>query len=169
MLLDNYSTDAHYNFTMAVPLQICAVSSSLHATTTAIHKFLCYVQYLIKIVIILYTSSKGGKSTASLGIYDMPEVHSHAHMARNDTSHYLCHFHAESSIFMRCTIERSFIISWHDNSLLKGLSVCHFNDLQATCKKPRSNMQATAEALKARQRFWGMVDCSSTFGSSVSP
>jgi hypothetical protein len=108
---------------MAVPLQISAVSSSQHATTIAVHEFLCYLQYLIKAVIILYRSSEGGESTAALGIYDMPVVHSHAHMARNDTSDYLCRLHDESSMFMRCTVELSFIIRWDDYSILMGLSV----------------------------------------------
>jgi hypothetical protein len=108
---------------MAVPLQISAVSSSQYGTTTAMHEFLCYLQYLIKAVIILYRSSKGGESTAALGIYDMPVVPGHAHRARNDTSDYLCLLHDESSTFMRCTVELNFIIRWDDDLVLMGLSV----------------------------------------------
>ena len=94
------------------------------------------------------SSSKGGESIAGLGIYDVLVVHSHVHMAQNDTSHYLCHFHAESSIFMRCTNKLNFIISSDDDSLLKILRVCHFNDLQVACKKPKRNVQITGKVLK---------------------
>jgi hypothetical protein len=88
-----------------------------------VHEFLCYLQYLIKAMIILYRSSEGGESIAALGIYDMRVVPGHAHRARNDTSDYLCRLHNESSTFMWCTIELSFIIRWDDDSVLMGLSV----------------------------------------------
>jgi hypothetical protein len=77
----------------------------------------------MKPVIILYRSSEGGESTATLGIYDMPVLPGHAHRARNDTLHYLCLLHDESSTFRRCTIELSFIIRWDDDLVLMGLSV----------------------------------------------
>jgi hypothetical protein len=96
-------------------------------------------------------------------------VRGHAHRARNDTSDYLCLLHDESSTFMRCTVELSFIIRWDDDSVFLELSVWYSTDLQATCKKAGSNLQGTGEALQASQWFWEMVDCSSTFGSSESP
>jgi hypothetical protein len=135
----------------------------------AVHEFLCYLQYLIKAVIILYRSSKAGEWTAALGIYDMQVVRGHAHRARNDTSDYLCLLHDESSTFMRCTVELSFIIRWDDDSVFLGLSVWYSTDLQATCKKAGSNLRGTGEALQASQWFWETVDCSSTFGSFESP